>query len=251
MGNDKLWHEDDAFWKIFHHSMFSEQRWDDAPKETENIISLLGISQGARVLDLCCGVGRHSLELARRGYHVTGVDRTREYLDIACQKAAGEGLEAEFLEGDMRTFSRPDAFDAVVNLFTSFGFFEDPNEDKQVVMNAYQSLKSEGVFMVDVMGKEIIARIYQERDWHEEEDGTIYLQERKVTKDWSWMDNRWIRITKDGNRQNFTVSHTLYSARELKELLQECGFKDVKAFGNFEGAPFDQNARRLVVVGRK
>jgi len=251
MVNDKTWHEDDAFWKIFALSMFSEQRWEDAPKEAEDIISLIGINQGARVLDLCCGVGRHSLALARSGYSVTGVDRTKEYLDVAKKKAKNEELDVEFLEGDMRTFSRPETFDAVVNLFTAFGYFEDPNEDKQVVKNVYESLKPGGVFLVDVMGKETIARIYQARDWHEDDDGTIYLQDRKVTKDWSWLYNRWIRITKDGLRQEFDVSQTIYSARELKELLEDCGFKNTKAYGNFKGVPYDQTSKRLVVVGNK
>ncbi len=251
MEDDKPWHEDDVFWGAFTHTMFSERRWENAPKEVEDVITLLGIDPDAHILDLCCGVGRHSLELARRGYRVTGVDRTREYLDIATQKATDEGLKVEFLEGDMRTFSRSGVFDAVVNLFTSFSFFEDPDEDKQVIMNVYESLKPGGVFLIDLMGIEVIARIYQEHDWHEEEDGSLILQERKVNNDWNWMENRWIRIKKTGERQEYTVSHRLYSAAGLKGLLKECGFKDLKAYGDFEGSLYDQNAGRLVVLGRK
>jgi SAM-dependent methyltransferase len=247
----KPWHEDDEFWGTFTRTLFSEQRWENAPKEVEGIIALLGIEPGAHVLDLCCGVGRHSLEMARLGYRVTGVDRTREYLDLARQKAADEGLEVEFLEGDMRTFRRPGAFDAIVNLFTSFSFFEDPNEDKKVVVNVQQSLRPGGMFLIDLMGKENIARIFLQHDWHEEEDGTLMLQERKVSEDWSWMENRWIQIKRSGKRKEYIFSHRLYSATELKNLLKECGFNDVRAHGDFKGAPYDQNAKRLVVLGRK
>ncbi len=248
---DKTWHEDDEFWETFTSTVFSERRLKDAEEDVGDLIVLLGLGPGSRVLDLCCGIGRYSLELTKRGYKVTGVDRTGGYLDIARKNAAEQGHDIEYIEGDMRTFSRPDTFDAVVNLFTSFGFFEDPEEDRQVLRNAHQSLKPGGVLIVDVMGKETIARIYQERDWREEEDGTLLLQERKVAKDWSWLDNRWILIAKDGSRKEFDFSHTLYSARELKEMLEECGFKDVKAYGDFKGAPYDQTARRLAVVGRK
>ncbi len=247
----KIWHESDTFWTINTNSMFSENRWEEIPKDVADILAMLELKPDSHILDLCCGVGRHSLELTRKGFRVTGVDRTTSYLNIARQKAADEKLEIELLEGDMRTFARPDTFDAAINLFTSFGFFEDPAEDKQVVMNVYNSLKSGGVFLMDMGGKEVIARIYQERDWQEEENGTLLLQERKITKDWSWLDNRWIRISKTGERHEYNVSHRIYSGVEIKTLLEDCGFRDVQIFGNFEGAPYDQKASRLVVLGRK
>jgi len=160
-----------------------------------------------------------------------------------------EGLKVEFVQSDMRTFCRPDAFDAVVNLFTSFGYFEDPEDDRQVAMNMYRSLKPGGAFLIDMMGKEVLARIFRERDWYEE-DGVLVLQERKVSKSWSWMENRWI-IFKDDNRTELNLSHRIYSAVELTSLLAECGFTHVDAYGNLEGSAYDHLARRLVVVARK
>ena len=82
------WHEQDQFWEMV--PLFGPDRLEMAPEEVEGVISLLGIEPGASVLDLCCGVGRHSLELARRGYRVTGVDRTASYLQTASEKAAAE-----------------------------------------------------------------------------------------------------------------------------------------------------------------
>ena len=215
----------------------------------EQVISLLGIQPEARVLDLCCGVGRHSLELARRGFQVTGVDRTRPYLDSASRQAEAEGLEVEFVQSDMRDFCRPDAFDAVVNMFTSFGYFEDPEDDCQVALNMCRSLKPGGVFLIDVMGKEVLARIFRERDWYEE-DGVLILQERKISQSWSWMENRWIIIA-DNNRTELDLSHRVYSAVELAALLTECGFAHVDAYGDLQGSTYDHLARRLVIVARK
>jgi SAM-dependent methyltransferase len=160
----KSWHEQDVFWETVASILFSQRRWSDAPAEVEKVVSLLGIGPGTHILDLCRGVGRHSLELARRGFHVTGVDRTRLYLDRASKQAEAEALKVEFVQDDMRTFCRPDAFDAVINLFTSFSYFEDPEEDRQVLLNVYRSLKPGGVFLLEMLGKEILARIFRERD---------------------------------------------------------------------------------------
>jgi SAM-dependent methyltransferase len=230
-------------------TMFTQRRWEDAPAEVEQVVALLGIKPGAHVLDLCCGVGRHSLELARRGFQVTGVDRTRLYLDRASKQAEAEGLKVEFVQSDMRDFCRPDAFDAVVNLFTSFGYFEDPEDDRQVALNMCRSLKVGGVFLIEMLGKEVLARIFRERDWHEE-NGVLILEERKVSKNWSWIENRWI-IFADSNRTELNLSHRIYSATELASLLTECGFTHVDAYGDLEGRAYDHLARRLVVVARK
>ncbi|MBI4499351.1 MAG: methyltransferase domain-containing protein [Chloroflexi bacterium] len=243
------WHEQDAFWQTVGPTMFSQRRRTDAPAEVEGILRMLGIEPGVPLLDLCCGVGRHSLEFARRGFRVTGVDRTRAYLEQASRQAAAEGLPVEFVEEDMRAFVRPGAFAAAVNLFTSFGFFEDPDEDRRVVANVYQSLQPGGAFLIDVGGKEVLARVWQERDWHEEDD-ILILQERKVSQAWGWMENRWI-LVQDGRRTEFTVSHRLYAATELAALLRACGFSHVEVYGSLDGSAYDQTARRLVVVGRK
>ena len=245
----KPWYEDDAFWKTWGPYMFGKERWENAPQEVTNLISLLNISPGASVLDLCCGPGRHALEFSRRGFSVVGVDRTRIYLDKARKIAETEGLKIKFVQEDMRKYCKPKTFDAVINLFTSFGFFEDQKDDELVVKNVYRSLKDGGVFVIDIVGKEVIARIFRERDWSDE-DGVLFLEERKVTRDWNWMENRWILI-KGEKRQEFHFSHRPYSAVELNSLLQDNGFHTVNVFCDLEGSPYDHKAKRLVAVAKK
>jgi hypothetical protein len=149
----------------------------------------------------------------------------------------------------MRRFCRPQAFDAAVSLFTSFGYFEDPAENRQVLANIRDSLRDEGSLILEMMGKEVLARIFRERDWSEQ-DGILFLEERKVSKDWSWMENRWI-LLRGQERREFEVSHWLYSATELSAMLKECGFSSVDVYGDLEGAPYDHRARRLVVVAHR
>jgi SAM-dependent methyltransferase len=243
------WHEQDAFWEKWAPIMFHERRWEKTAEEVANIISLLNIGEATSVLDLCCGPGRHSLELARQGFSVTAVDRTKMYLERARKQAETEGLGIEFIQEDMRRFCRPGSFDVAINLFTSFGYFEDMNEDRQVAANVYHSLKEKGVFLIDIMGKEVLARIFRERDWYEL-DNTMILAERKVCANWTWMENRWLMV-RDGKMDECKVSHRLYSAAELAALLSDCGFKVIDVYGDLTGAPYDHTAKRLVLVAHK
>ena len=189
------------------------------------------------------------MQLARTGFSVTGVDRTRTYLQKARKQAEKEGLNVRFIRDDMRHFCRPNTFDAAINVFTSFGYFEDMAEDKKVIANVYRSLKDNGVFLIDTMGKEVLARIFRERDWYEVND-ILVLEERNVCRNWSWIENRWITI-KDGEIEQSKLSHRVYSAAELATLLCDCGFKAIDVYGDLAGAPYDHTAKRLVVVAHK
>lgn len=243
-----IWYEDDEFWETSVGWML-RARVDAAASEIEKALALTGVSPPGAALDLGCGIGRHSLELARRGFKVTGVDRTRPFLEEARRSAEAEGLDVELIEEDMRRFRRSEAFDLAVNLLTSFGYFEDPDDDRRVALNLFESLRPGGVALLDMMGKENLARIFNAREWTEK-DGEIWLYERKLDRSWSWLENRWI-VIKDGERKEFTLSHRLYSASELIRLLSECGFASVDAYGDLGGAPYDHQASRLVVVARK
>ena len=153
MVEDGAWHEQESFWETVRPVLFTARRWEETPREVEAMATLLGLSPGARVLDLCCGVGRHSLGFARSGFQVTGADRTATYLHEARGRAAEEGLQVEFLQEDMRAFVRPGAFDAVINYFTSYGYFESDADDRRVLANAHRSVRESGVLLIEMMGK--------------------------------------------------------------------------------------------------
>ena len=249
MSADKSWHEDDTFWAETLPVLFPESRVREAQKEIEQILDLADIPSGRAVLDLCCGIGRHSLELVRRGFRVTGVDRTKQYLDLAAAQAGRETLSLELIQEDMRSFRREESYDAVLNLFTSFGYFEDPRDDQRVVDNVYASLRSGGVLVMQLMSKEVLARIFRPRDWYEQ-DGLLVLEERKVRRNWSWIESRWTLIS-GKRRVDLDLSHRLYAASELMLLLRDRGFGKVKAYGDLDGSLYDEKATRLVVVACK
>ncbi|MCP4425382.1 MAG: class I SAM-dependent methyltransferase [Chloroflexi bacterium] len=245
----KVWHEDDSFWRLTAPFMFPQSRWDGTPAEVDQIVKLLDIEPGAKIVDMGCGPGRHALEFTRRGYKVTGVDRTAVHLQEAQKRAQAEKLKIEFVQADMRQFSRPDAFDAALSMFTTFGYFANPADNQQALLNVCHSLKNGGVFIMELMGKEVLARIFMERTWTQEGDAFL-LQEHKVSQDWSRMENRWI-LLRGQERHEFIIPHWLYAASELTAMLQASGFATVEIFGNLKGAPYDHQALRLVAVARK
>ena len=246
---EKKWHEDDSFWETFEPTLFGEKLIAQTPDEVEKIIKLVKLEPDAKILDLCCGIGRHCLEFAKRSFTITGVDRTAKYLDEARQAAAEKNLEIDFLLDDARTYRQPDTFDFVLSMLTSFGYFEDPADDEKVLRNIFDSLKNQGCVLIDVMGKESLAHFFQERDWHQEHDALL-LSERKIIDNWSAILNRWILI-KDNQRFEKEFSLRIYSAYELTELLKKCGFSNVTAYSDLDGSPYRLHAKRLITVAQK
>ena len=244
------WHDTDRFWHDFHDVMFHRRRWEQAEEEADDILALAGIVTDAALLDMCCGPGRHALAFARRGLTVTGVDRTETYISQAQDRASEAGIEARFVVGDARAYREPERYDAAVCLYTSFGYFEDPEDDLLLLKNVCDSLKSGGVFVIDMNGKEVSARAFKGRAWDDLEDGSRLLEHRTVVPDWEWIENEWV-LLKDGEQTTDTFRVRMYSGVELKQVLGQAGFGSVSLHGDWSGTPYDDHARRLIAVARK
>lgn len=236
------WFEDEAFWETFYPHLFSEDRMAAAPGEVDRLLALAGVPAGA-ALDLCCGPGRHSLALAQKGFAVTAVDRSRFLLDKARERAAGAPVE--FVEADMRDFVREGAFDLAVNLFTSFGYFETPDEDFQVLRNVRASMKPGGVFIIDVIGKEYLASLPSRTRWVESPGKDLFVQHCGILPGWSRARMQWLLVQQQ-RALRYEYEHNVYSGQELYALLRSAGFDEVQLFGNLDGAFYDSAATRLV-----
>lgn len=239
---DEPWHESDAFWRVMSRVIFQEPMWERARKEVVDLVESLDVQPDAAVLDLGCGPGRHALEFAERGYRVTGVDRTSAFLDRARRSARERGVEVDWVEEDMRSFCREEAFDLAVNLYTTFGYFDRRSENLSVLENVRASLRPGGTFVMELTGKEFLAANFKERTWQEFEDGTLFLAKRSVEGPWEWMHNRWLLVEPDGNRYEFHMRHRIYSAVELRERLDEAGFESIEISGALAGGEFDRSS---------
>ncbi|HEY1939431.1 MAG TPA: class I SAM-dependent methyltransferase [Candidatus Angelobacter sp.] len=243
------WFENEDFWRDFYPFMFSAERFSAAPDEVSRIMALTQCT-GGRLLDLCCGPGRHAVEFARRGFQVTGVDRSRFLLDRAREHASNSGIAIELVEQDMRSFIRPQAFDLACNLFTSFGYFKDEQENLKVLWNIHQSLKENGILVIETLGKERLARVWKDTMCTELADGSLIFQRPQVRDDWTRIHSEWT-LVKDSHTRSVCFEHTVYSGRELKDRLLSCGFKQVQLFGDMMGSPYGLDALRLIAVARK
>lgn len=246
---DENWFADDGFWAAYAPLMFDSARWAEVPAVVDGIVRLSGARPGCAVLDSCCGPGRHALEFARRGFQVTGVDRTGPYLEAARESASAEGLAVDFVQADARAFERPGAFALALNLFTSFGYFATPEEDQLMLSRLYSSLASGGILVMELAGKETAVRNFIEGEWFEK-DGKTILTEFTVVGAWEGLRNRWIILDENGRMDRSWVQR-LYAGTELRALLQGAGFTKVDLYGSFDGEPYGPKARSLVAVAAK
>jgi SAM-dependent methyltransferase len=245
----KEWFDDDSFWRELFPFMFPEKRFADAMWEMDHVLKLTK-PKGELVLDLCCGPGRCSLALARRGFSVTGVDRTKYLLTQARRGAKVAKVTIEWVRADMRDFVRPDAFDLVLSMFTSFGYFADKREDLTVLRNMFASLRPGGSCLIDILSKEYLARVFQPTRSDALPDGSRLVQRTDVFDDWTRLRNEWIVIS-HGKARSFAFHHTVYSGQELRDRMEQAGFIGVRLYGDLDGSEYGTDARRLIAVGRK
>jgi SAM-dependent methyltransferase len=244
------WYDDDAFWAAVEPALFPASRVESATEEMEAVLALAEPPAGGRALDLGCGPGRHAIALARGGYEVTGVDRTARYLERAKDAALAAGVEVELVRADMRAFEREARYDLAINMFSTFGYFSE-EDNLRVARNVLASLKPGGAFVLEMLGKEILASGYHRRRWHPVEGGGFLLEDTRVTEGWERVENVWIFIGDDGQRLEHRFTHVVYSGVELRRLLWDAGFDEVELYGSLDGIPYDTEAERLVVVARK
>lgn len=249
MSEYKPWYEDEEFWEWTEPMMFSPAKWLEAADSVGDVMALLNASAPASILDLCSGPGRFTIPLAMAGFEMTAVDRTRLHMDELRNRAREHRLNIEAVSCDMREFRRPDSFDFALNVMTSFGYFEDPADDRRVLENVHASLRNGGRLLIDVDGREPLIRTYQKQDWIEIGDITV-LAERVFHDNFTKLRNRWI-LFKNGERREWRFDLRVYGAVDLCELLSSVGFRSVDTYGDFKGTAYDMQARRLVVVATK
>jgi SAM-dependent methyltransferase len=230
--------------------LFTEAR---ARREVARLLALLAeLPQDARVLDCPCGQGRHARLLAEAGYRVTGLDYSRELLAEA--KAASDlpVRALRYVRGDMRALpARWDGrFDAVLNLFTSFGFFDDAADDRRTLASFARVLRPGGLLVWHGGHRDGVLARFLTRDWWQGEDGTLYGQERAfdplsgrlhVRSTWHGPDGA-------GEREH---AIRLYSATHLAELLEAAGFTIEWAGDGWHDRPLHRRSTDMLLVARR
>ncbi len=222
-------------------------------REAKFIIDRLGIETGARVLDLCCGFGRHTIELASKGFDMAGLDLSMVMLKKALSDAQAKNQAIKFVHGDMRKLTFKAIFDAIYNVQTSFGYFDDLSNFK-VLQGIFNALKPGGVFLIETINRDFLVNDLPLRLWWKGKE-CMLLEEidleplsgiLKVQRSFVFDDN-----TRAPWEQKIQIR--LYSASEMRALLMRAGFKVVELSGDYSlpGAYFGATSPRNIFVAEK
>jgi SAM-dependent methyltransferase len=228
---------------------FATRRPVDTVAETEFAISALGLEPGARVLDVPCGHGRHSVELARRGFAVTGVDLSEPSLDVAAAAAARAGVELDLRRMDMRDLAFDGGFDAALDLFTSIGYGTEA-EDAAVLGGIRRALRPDGALLLDTANRTWVEDRFAPRGRHDLADGTTLFEERSFDPRSARIGSRWTLVLPYGERRWGSFSHRLYTLPELAALVRRAGFDVEQTYSDLQGSLAEPGGARLVVVAR-
>jgi len=220
------------------------------PAEVDAVERILRLRKSAKILDVACGAGRHSIELAKRGYRVTGVDLSEPLLESARRAAAKARAKVTFVHGDMRRLRYSGAFDAAISMFSSFGYFDDTEEDRLVLAGIAHALKPRGKFLMEMFNRDSLATAVPQQGWRIPDAGTVVLQEDTFDVLRGRYETRQLIIDGKGTRE-YTGSVRAYTLAELKALLDAEGLHLHRALGGLDLSPYTTRSRRLVLFAVK
>ncbi len=222
----------------------------DTPAEVDAIERLLHLRKGARILDVGCGAGRHAVELAKRGYAVTGVDLSGPLLEEARKAARRANTKATFVREDMRRLRRASTFDAAISMFTTFGYFDNTEDDRKVLSGIARALKPRGKFLMEMFNREGLTTGLPRQGWHVRDDGSVILVEDTFDLLRSRFETRQIVIDAKGTRE-YKASVRAYTLAELKALLEAEDLHPHRVLGGLDLSPYTAGSPRMVIFAVK
>lgn len=218
-----------------------------AYQEVKKMSSWLQLKKGMHVLDLCCGMGRHSMALHELGYSVTGVDLSGTLLKEARKIDAASQIQ--WIQGDMRRLPLTGTYDAVFNLFTSFGYFEEDEENILVLREIYNRLKPDGKFIIDFLNADYVAdRLVP---YSERVDGKVIIREERNIQD-PFVTKKITIVEPNQLSRTYREQVKLYRLSDFEHMLRIAGLSIDNVYGNYMGNPYIQNeSSRMIIVGQK
>ncbi len=233
-----------------------EQSWtEDTKKQADFIINELNLKGNEKILDLACGYGRHALEFARRGFCVTGVDITPEYIRFAVQEAEKEKLDAHFILSDIRDINFTNAFDVVLNMADgAVGYLENENENNKIFEIISKALKPGGKHFMDIMNRAYAETHFPCKLW-EAGEKCLTLSEFEWEKNsktliYGQADYKYGEMLSKPDIKEGNVIR-LYSAGEVREIFTKLKMEVCKTYSDFDGQPLSDNKIQLMVYSVK
>lgn len=248
---EEVWEE--FFWSGLYGDFWSFQIDPQrTQEEVDGVLSLLNPTPGSHILDWCGGWGRHSIELAKRGFRVTLLDFAPNHIQMAREVAKAAGVSLDFVCADFRKTPSTIQADFAVNLFTAGLGCLTEEDDAQALRSLYAALKPGALFLLDTISLFWLVKNYQPRGWDEDEDRS---RRRFETREFDFWTNRnraqaffWEKGKKEKESE---IDLRIYSPAELAAVLRRAGFEPVELFGDFDGQEFGFDSRRLIMISRR
>ncbi|MDE0684427.1 MAG: class I SAM-dependent methyltransferase [Candidatus Poribacteria bacterium] len=238
---------DEEYLRLYRHARPPER----IRRDVENVLRLLRLPRGRHILDLCCGHGSHSIELAKHEYKVKGFDQSDYMLGQAKLDAERAEVEVGWIRGDMRDLPFEREFDAVINMFNSFGFLETEKEDQRVLNLVSKALRPNGLFLQELPNLEAFARTFQPTTVTRLADETFVIDEREFDMVDSQLHLRHICLYPNGERTSLDFHQRLYPPPKMLNMLQVAGFEIEEIFGELDGRSLTLDSNQLVILSRK
>ena len=227
-------------------------------REIDQVLAAADLEPNDHILDLCCGQGRHTLELARRGFrHLTGLDRSRYLIRLARRRAKAENLETRFREGDARKFALPQStFDCVLLMGNSFGYFDQEEDDLAVLTAISRTLRSHGSLVIDIADGDWLRQHYEARSWEWIDQNQFVCRERSLSSSGDRLISREVVVhAEKGVIADQFYGERLYSRARITELLEQAGYTEIRMHDEIEGQSIRGDdlgmmARRNLVTAR-
>lgn len=218
-------------------------------REVQFITEVLNLHPGEPLLDLYCGYGRHAIELAKYGYKVTGVDATKDFLDIAAQNAQEANIDITFEQKDMRELNYDQQFAAVINMFAAFGYFTD-DENANIIKLIVKGLRPKGLFLIDLLNREWMVRNNLNRYWRHPSGEYVLSYKVELENGIATMKRQLINQITGGKIQYEFVLRA-YSLVEMTNIFNTSGLSIISTYGAFDGRPYSSETPRMIILARK
>ena len=239
----------DEFFNEDYFKTYYNLNWERTAKDADFIETALELSKEDLILDMPCGFGRHSIELTKRGYNVTGMEYNKAQIDKAKELIKEENAEFEIIQADMRDIPHKNRYDKIFNYFTSFGYFSD-EENEKVIKSFYEALKPGGLLLIETINRDGVLKIFQPNGITRLPENELLLEERNYNPVTGRMECVHTYINKKRERKERKFDHRVYAAYELIHIFKKYGFEVVKILGNRD-SKLEMFSMRLSLVGMK
>jgi SAM-dependent methyltransferase len=239
----KDWFADERYLALYKHRNTAE-----AEQLLDLIITTVAPKSDSLILDLACGAGRHSIALAKRGYtHVTGIDLSTTLIKKAKEAAREAAVNVSFIESDMRSFTGQ--YDVIMNVFTSFGYFETDADNEAVITHVGESLATDGYFVLDFLNAKYLLATINPHSIRNLDDGEEVEEFREIA---NGRVNKKIIISSPGCKAEYKESVRLFDHLQLDRMITQAGMTIIKMFGTYSGESFSaERSPRCIIVSIK